>query len=186
MTLIEYHFIEGCKQGDASAQQQLYETYLPYLLTIVRRFGIQEQNIADLMQEIFVEIFLNIEKYDPSKGEFKYWVKVIAIRKTLKYLHKIRPTPLLNLSQIKQEEISIDQDFEELETAYIIKMISELPEQYRTVFNLHTIDGYSHKEISQQLGIQVVSSRSRLSRAKKMLRQKLLQYWKNNKLHGVF
>lgn len=176
----ENNLINGCKKADPIAQQALYEIYLPYLLAIIRRFGVAEGQLPDLVQEIFVQIFLSIHRFDPQRGTLKYWLKAIAIHQILKLLRQ-RTNVLrgaLNLEIVSETEVSIP--FSALEADYLIALIAELPLGYRTVFNLQVIDGYSHAEIGQMLNIDEATSRSQLARAKQLLRKKILQLQKDD------
>ena len=181
----EVIIIKQCQQDNPSAQKELYETYLPYVLTIVNRFGILHQDVADVIQEIFIEIFFSIRKYKVQKGEFKYWLKSIAIHKILKIQRKqkrFKETFIYETEKIaiaKTEDVEEEVDF--LDKELPVQLIRTLPDGYRTVLNLYMVDGFSHKEISKHLGINEATSRSQLTRAKKLLRKKLLGITKENR-----
>ncbi|MEM1122802.1 MAG: RNA polymerase sigma factor [Bacteroidota bacterium] len=178
----ESNLIKKCQQTDAQAQRQLYEQYLPYVLTIARRFGILEQDLADVIQEVFIEIFVHIGRFNAKKGAFKYWLKSIAINKILNTQRKqkrTKQTIIIDSEKIEQE--SVLADLKNMDNDLIIQLIQGLPDGYRTVFNLYVIDDLSHKEISEQLGIDVATSRSQLSRAKQLLRKQLLSIQKGNR-----
>lgn len=183
--LKESRIIRKCQSGNPDAQRELYELFLPYVLTIVRRFGILNQDEADVIQEIFIEIFVNIKKYDIQKGEFKFWLKSIAIHKVLNIQRKQKRTKQTLLFDSEKIENVETEDIVEkiihLDNELLVQLIQTLPEGYRTVFNLYVVDNFSHKEISQQLGIDVATSRSQLSRAKQFLRKKLLTIQKGNR-----
>lgn len=172
--------IAACQRADSVAQRTLYESYLPYVLTIVRRFGFAEQEVPDVIQEIFIEVFYNIKKYDAAKGEFKYWLKSIAIHKILKMLRQRKRTDTVHLDDFQCALTTDEIDLQEMDTEYLIRLIGELPDGYRTVFNLYVVDGYSHEEIASLLGIDAGSSRSQLSRAKQVLKKKIQQFHKGD------
>jgi RNA polymerase sigma-70 factor (ECF subfamily) len=149
---------------------------------IVRRFGILEQDLADVIQEIFIEVFVNIGRYNAKKGAFKFWLKSIVINKTMNIQRKqkrAQQTIVLDSEKIEKENISTE--FNHLDNDLLIQLIKTLPDGYRNVFNLYVIEDLSHQEISEQLGIDVVTSRSQLSRAKQLLRKKLLAIQKRNR-----
>mgnify|MGYP001801682792 CR=1 FL=1 len=129
--------------------------------------------MKDVMQEIYIEIFSSLSKFDPTKGEIKYWVKSIAIHKILNYQRK-KGLEWVDKEILPEYESYMPSVSEKYDAEYLLKLISFLPDGYRTVFNLSVVDGYSHKEIGQLLGISESSSRSQLSRAKKLLQEKLL------------
>ena len=171
--MTETQLIQACIHEDAKAQQILYEQYLPYLYGICRRFNIYNSEIRDLIQEIYIEVFLSLNSFDPQKGKLKYWIKSIAIHKILKRLRK-KEWVFAELHEQHSEPASWDLQIQHMEAEYILELIRELPRGYATIFNLHVIDGYSHKEISKMLKIKESSSRSQLARAKKQLQEKLL------------
>ncbi len=185
MELKEARIIKKCQNAHPDAERELYELYLPYVLTIVRRFGILTQDEPDVIQEIFIEVFLNINKYNVQKGAFKFWLKSIAIHKILNVQRKqkrVKQTLFFDSEKVDSVETeAMLQGLIHLDNEIVIKLIQTLPEGYRTVFNLYVVDEYSHKEISEQLGIDVVTSRSQLSRAKQLLRKKLLALQKGNR-----
>lgn len=167
-------------------QREIYESYLPYILTIVRRFGIHDHDEADVIQEIFIEVFVSIAKYDKRKGEFKWWLKSIAIHKILKIQRnqkQINQTLLYNTEKVDSSSSSEtqDKDLILLDVDLLLELIRNLPDGYRTVFNMYILDNYSHKEIGEKLGISEASSRSQLTRAKQLLRTKLYSINKRNR-----
>ncbi|MEM6634152.1 MAG: sigma-70 family RNA polymerase sigma factor [Bacteroidota bacterium] len=171
--MTEPQLIQACIQEDAKAQQILYQQYLPYLYGICRRFNIPNAEIKDLIQEIYIEVFLSLRSYNSSKGQLKYWIKSIAIHKILKLLRK-KKWVFDEWKEGSSEPIGWDLAIQQMDAEYILQLIWELPKGYATIFNLHVIDGYSHKEISSMLKIRESSSRSQLARARKLLQEKLL------------
>ena len=171
--MTEQELIRGCIREDNQSQKVLYQQYLPYIYGICRRFHIADIEIKDLIQEIYIEVFLSLKRFDPEKGILKSWLKTIAIRKILKQLRK-NTLSFRDLGPDTPEPVAWDEAMQQLDTAYILELIQDLPEGYRTLFNLYEIDGYSHKEISQMLNISESTSRSQLSRAKALLQEKLL------------
>jgi len=167
----ESQMLVGCLQGESWAHKSLYESYLPYMLTIVRRYGFRQSEEPDVIQEIFIEIFSNLERFDGQKGRLKTWMRTLAVRKVLN-IKRSRGRILFvdseeGIPEVESFDISI------FETSYILEAIQKLPEGYRTVFNMYEIDGYAHKEIAEMLHISVASSRSQLSRAKASLQKHL-------------
>ncbi|MEM8524773.1 MAG: sigma-70 family RNA polymerase sigma factor [Bacteroidota bacterium] len=177
----ESDIIRDCQRQKPKAQQQLYELYLPYVLGICRRFNVPRLEIKDLIQEVFIEVFLNIKSFESERGAFKNWLKIIAIRKLIKVIrhHKMEFQPLTNLEN--EDSIAEQIELDKLNADYLIHLIADLPRGYRTVFNLFIIDGYSHQEISEMLEISVSTSRSQLVRARQLLQQKIFKMQE----HGV-
>lgn len=177
----EISLIKKCQNAEQDAQRQLYESYLPYVLTIARRFGISNQEMPDLIQDIFIEVFSSIDNYNTNKGVFKYWLKSIAIHKILNAQRKQNRKREITMEHL-EETLSINyMNTTNLDTEFLINLIKELPDGYRQVFNLFVVDGLPHKEIGKRLGIDAGSSRSQLSRAKQLLKQKILAIQKGNK-----
>lgn len=165
--------IEGCLAGKGSAQQELYEHYLPYVLTIVRRFGVRDAERPDLIQEVFVDIFQGLTRFDARKGDMHQWVRGITVHKTIAHQKKQKRFRPEALSLTHQKSLVTQIDLQHLDAEYLLVLIDQLPVGYRTVFNLYVVEGYSHQEISEMLGISAVGSRSQLSRAKTLLRNML-------------
>ena len=166
--------IVGCIQGDGKSAQELYDAYLPYCIGILKRFGIPQQEWKDIIQDIFVAVLTSLKKYDEKKGSFKGWFKGVSINIILKRNRKHTSTQkqILRLDDYPNWNLA-ERAHHPYNEQYLMDLISALPDGYRVVFNLHAIDGYSHKQIAEFLGIKESSSRSRLARARKILQAKL-------------
>ena len=124
----------------------------------------------DNLQEAFITIFRKIGQFR-HKGSFEGWMKRIVINTVLQ---TYRQKNVLNLVEENYpEEVDVEVDENEISLEYLLKIIQELPERYRMVFNLYVLDGYSHKEISALLGIAEGTSKSNLSRARLILKDKI-------------
>ena len=167
--------LEGCLNKDAKSQRALVDKYASYLLITCKRYMNNDESAKDLVQDSFIKIFKNLEQYDANKGEFKSWITTLSIRLCLSKLRK-RNLEVLSMDS-DEDQILLSEDsrltLDSIETKYLIEMIKELPDGYREVFNLAAIDGYSHKEIAEHLGIKEEISRTRLARARKKLRTKI-------------
>ena len=135
-----------------------------------------ETKAQDILQETFIRIFKSFKTYDPEKGALSTWMRRIAVNCALKSLKK-KSLEVSNLSVLDYEEkYSVAPDvISKLSHDDLLNLVQNLPDGYRQVFNLSVIEGYSHKEIAVMLGIAAVSSRSNLSRAKQLLRKKILE-----------
>lgn len=175
--------IEQCKRGNQLKQKELYFMLLPYLRAVCSRYLRNTDLIKDVLQESFIDIFKNLEKYDSQKGAFHKWAVRITINATLKYNQRV------NLG--KQEEFLVDkhdiiqpsQALEKISDETLLNILKQMPKGNFEVFNLYVIDGYSHKEIARILNISESLSRKKLSRAKSWL-QHFLQN-KTNYIAGV-
>jgi len=163
-----------CIVGKAHAQQSLYEAFLPYIYTICRRYFIPEHYLKDMIQEIFSNMFLSLERYQETSGSFKTWLRSIAVYKIIDYKRKKKPQTLELLDYT--EQVSTDNDaLGALYLENLLKLISDMPDGYRVVINMFLIEGFSHKEIAEHLNITAETSRSQLSRAKKWLQNRINQ-----------
>ena len=173
--MITNNIISAAAENDKGARQQIYESYLGYVLTIIRRYGISSSDEVDMVQDIFIEIFVSIYRYDSNKGEFKPWLRAVSVNQILKRIKKSKRLEIVGLNQdndVKETSLQLG----EYDTEYIVREIAQLSKGYRTVFNMYEIDGYSHKEIANKLSITVQTSKSQLSRAKSILRDKLSKF----------
>lgn len=180
----ELGLIQGCLKGDRLAQRHLYETYAAKFLVICRRYLKEEKSAEDLMIESFMKIFERLPQYQ-GKGSFEGWMKRIVVTQALMKLrtqkHVFQEINLENESEYPDQPYLL----EHLEVEEILLLIQNLPEGYRTVFNLYAIEGYSHQEIGQLLGISEGTSKSQLNRARNTLKEKIFsQQAKENTTNG--
>ena len=158
----------------------LYKTYKKKLFSVCLKYCRSQIEAEDHLHDTFIEIFDKIKNYN-HKGSFEGWMKRIAIYKAIDKYKKQKNVELADyrLAEITEEvylENSHAIPFEEL-----IKFIQELPNQYRLVFNMYELDGYTHKEISSIIGISEGTSKSNLFRAKTGLKKRILAYIKNKR-----
>ena len=175
----ESQIIKGCQKKKKKSQYALVKKYSPVLMSLCRRYTPDEATAKDILQESFIRIFSNIDKYRPI-GSFEGWMKTITTRCALQWLSKN------NLHQELMQTEGIDESplqpevYEKIDAEDIIILIRELPMGFRTVFNLHVIEGYSHKEIAEMLHIEESTSRSQLGRARKLLQKKINSFTQKN------
>ena len=173
--LTTYEIIEGCKHKDALCQRALVDTYSGLIYVTCNRYLKNQESAKDMMQESLLRIFRNLDKYDSTKGTFSSWISTITIRLCLTALRN-NSISLIALEDVNPTELSYTIEshiLDKYDNETLIKLITELPDTYRTVFNLAAIDGYSHREIAQLLDIKITTSRARLSRAKNILKTKV-------------
>lgn len=166
--------IEGCKEGDPNAQEELYRTYAPRVMTTCRRYEHPSFGASDILQETFITVYKRISTYDPEKGSLEAWIKRIAINIALKLIRKRKiDYSDIEISEIDQVENESIQDVETIAEEIIMATIKDLPDGYRTVFNMYIIDGFTHAEIADYLQISVQTSKSQLFKAKREIRKKI-------------
>lgn len=165
--------IEKSKSGDLKAQQQLYKRLSAPMMGICFRYMKNEIDAEDVLLEGFYKVFSNLKKFNyENENAFFGWVKRIMVNEALMKLRKNKEIQILTINEDLDKEIDIS-PLEHLQTADLLKIIREIPLGYRTVFNLYEVEGYSHQEISDQLGISIGTSKSQLFKAKKLLREML-------------
>jgi RNA polymerase sigma factor (sigma-70 family) len=166
--------IDGCVRHDRKAQRLLYEKYSRFLLGVCMRYSADKAEAEDILQDSFLKIFFNIREYSGS-GSFMGWLRKIAVNTAITHYHKnLKYRYHVEIEEYMSAETGItsfEEDFYSSEELY--KVLNELPAGYRMVFNLYAIEGYKHKEIAEQLGIDTNTSKSQYSRAKSVIREKL-------------
>jgi RNA polymerase sigma-70 factor (ECF subfamily) len=156
------------------AQNELYAHYGHVWYSICLRYHKNSEEAKDALQNALIKIYSKIKQFDKSKGDFKSWsCKIVVnenlmlIRKNKNFLREFDDT--YDESILDSEETAIDI----LSAAELTKMVQQLPDGYRTIFNLYVIEGYSHEEIATMLNISKGTSKSQLFKAKKLLKRKL-------------
>ncbi|MFN7674766.1 RNA polymerase sigma factor [Flavobacterium sp.] len=162
--------INDCQKNDRKAQEQLYRLYSPKLFAVCLKYSRNYTEAQDNLQDGFLIIFKKIEQYS-FKGSFDGWLKRVMINHVLQQYRQETFLSLVKEDVPDDEEIEIDD--EDISLEYLLKIIQELPNQYRLVFNLYVLDGYSHQEIAEMLTINLGTSKSNLARAKMILREKI-------------
>lgn len=170
--LSEKQIIKGCRQGEKASQYELVKRYSAMLMAVCRRYARDEASAKDILQETFIRIFRNIEKYK-AIGSFEGWMKKIAVRCALTWLKKSHLKKETEFTDFVFEKKITPEVYDYLGVEEITKLVKELPQGYRVVFNLNVVEGFSHKEISEILGISESASRSQLVRARRMLQNKI-------------
>lgn len=170
-TYTEKEIIEGCIKGERKFQQALYELLSSKMFSVCLRYS-NEYNSAQgvLLQEGFVKVYRNIAKFR-SEGSFEGWVRRIFVNTAIEHFRKQVNLYALHDTDVKSYEYYDGNALEGLKHEDILKMIQKLSDGYRTVFNLYVIEGYSHKEIGDMMGISEGTSKSQLSRARYLLQK---------------
>ena len=165
--------INDCQNNDRKAQEQLYRLYSSKLFAVCLKYSRNYTEAQDNLQDGFLLIFNKIGLYS-FKGSFDGWLKRVMINHVLQ---QYRTQTFLNLvNEDVPDEAEIEIDDENISLDYLLKLIQELPDRYRLVFNLYVIDDYSHAEIAEMLSINIGTSKSNLSRARMILKEKIEQY----------
>lgn len=158
--------IAGCLQKDRKAQHLLFNRFARWGLTICRRYVGIEEKAQETMQDGFLRIFTKLDTYDPQRGELKAWMARIFVNCALTTTKKEAFNNSFSaLSDLNVEPVS-EEEFYAFDGEDLLKFLKPMPLGYKTVFNMYIMDGYSHKEIGQQLKISEITSRSQLRKAK--------------------
>lgn len=170
--MTEKELVKGCLQEKRKYQQELYRRYAGKMLVICLRYARHRMEAEDLLQDAFIKVYDNLAKFKFS-GSLEGWIRRIVINTSLKAYGK---------KSFQNEEIGLESTIERksdpsilasINEEELLKLVSRLPDGYRIVFNLYAIEGYSHKEIADLLGIKESTSRSQLVKARKMLQQQI-------------
>lgn len=164
------HLIEPCKKGDRKAQRELYQRSAPVLFGVCRRYLTRQEEAEEALGNTYLKIFTKLDTYT-GEGNFEGWLKKIAVRECLSYLRSHK-----NLFDLDWEGDLTAPDPYLDESTHLMHLIQALPLGYRTVFNLYAIEGYSHAEIAKNLGISEGTSKSQLSKARKLLQNQLPEF----------
>jgi len=173
--------LKRCSRGDLKAQEYLFKKYYGYVMSIALRFSSCRDNALEITNDSFLKIFRKIDSHQIDK-EFKAWIRRIVINTALDYYRKEKKYDVEISFEEALDEPEDESVLDKLNAEEIIKLINSLPMIYRYTFTLFEIEGFSHDEIAQQLGITASTSRSNLTRAKKMLRQMILTIYQYERI----
>ncbi|MFZ1677512.1 MAG: RNA polymerase sigma factor [Saprospiraceae bacterium] len=177
--MTQNEIIQGCKKGSEAAYRSLVDTYADRLMGICVRYLRDHQKAEDAVQETYIQVFRSIHQFDEDKPLIA-WMSKIAINCCLKELRKTQRLSFQETELVFEKLTALPEIDEKLKTEDILLMMDKLPDHYRVIFNMHMIEGYSHKEISSLLGIQESLSRTKLTRARKMLQENFLIHYKKS------
>jgi RNA polymerase sigma-70 factor (ECF subfamily) len=168
----ENDLIEGCVNRDPKMQRLLYERFSSKMYGVCLRYSENTEDANDVMQEGFIKVYQNIGKFR-GEGSFEGWIRRIFIHTSIEHYRK--KVKLFNVTEVSENTIEDDKlnVLDSLATKDILKIVGELTPGYKTVFNMHVVEGYSHKEIAQILDITEGTSKSQLARAKGVLKKKI-------------
>lgn len=169
----EEELVKGCLKRDRNAQKQLYDAYSGKMYSICFRYVKNSMEAEDVLVTAFTKIFDKIDQFK-AEGSFEGWIRRIMVNEALSSIRKNKTMYVETDLEAADRQPDYDQLGDHLEAEDLINLIQELPPGYRVVFNMYAIDGYSHKEIAEELGISENTSKSQLSRARVFL-QKLLR-----------
>lgn len=173
--MTEEAMLRGCIRNVAVAQQELYYTYSPRMLSLCYRYAKNREDAEDMLQEGFIKVFTQIKQFQ-NRGALEGWIRKIIVHTCINNLKKNKKftesVDLIHASGVYIREETIPSI---VQAKQVVECIRLLPIGYRTVLNLYAIEGYSHREIATMLDIEESTSRSQYTRAKAMLEDILLK-----------
>ena len=180
MQIREQELIKSSIRGDADARRALYDRYVQYLSAVCSRYITGRDDVKDILQEAFIKIFRSLDGFEwRGEGSLKSWMTRIVVNECLKFLRDNRKQNIFVTTAQLPDVPDEDDDgvsVEDVPPEAVHSMIRELPDGYRTVFNLFAIEGRSHREIAEMLGISEATSASQFHRAKKILAKRIREY----------
>jgi RNA polymerase sigma factor (sigma-70 family) len=161
--------VADCLKQKPDAQKQLYEHFAPSMLGVCFRYTKSIKDAEDVLQEGFIKVYKHLNQYK-YEGEPGAWIRKIMVNTALTYLKKNRKYQYdLSFKDVTLHPVSVDDPAVTLQTKELADLIRQLPTGFQTIFNLHAIEGYSHVEIADMLGITDGTSRSQYARARALL-----------------
>lgn len=172
----EKKLIAACLKADPKAQRQLYEQFAPGMMAVCFRYTGNYEVAQDLLQDGFVKVYAKLDTFK-GEGAFGGWVRRVFVSTCLEYLRQ--KTVLHNSIELSELEKAVD-DYNadivgDITVKELMECVSALPDNYRTVFNMFAIEGYSHAEIAEMLEINENTSRSQFMRARNLLQKNIAQ-----------
>ena len=166
--------VESCKKGDRGAQKSLYERLSPRMFAVCLRYsGSDRQQAEDWLQDGFVTLFSKLDSYK-GEGAFEGWARKIFVNTALMDLRKkdaLKDSG--ELDEVRGMMSDIPSQTEDIGYKELMALLAAMPAGFRTVFNMYVVEGYSHKEITEALGISEVTSRSQLARARTWMQERI-------------
>jgi RNA polymerase sigma factor (sigma-70 family) len=164
--------MEGCKAGDRKMQELLYRQTSSKMLAVCMRYAKDRMEAEDVLQMGYIKIFQKIKEYR-GDGSFEGWIRRVMVNTAIEsYRKSLRSLKVVEIDEA-YEQPSTGFDFGTLGMQDLMKVIQKLADGYRMVFNMYVIEGYSHKEIAETLGISEGASKSQLSRARAILKEEI-------------
>lgn len=170
--MTEQELISACLRKERRAQQALYDRFSPTMYGVARRYLRRTEDAEDILIEAFIKVFRNLDSFN-NQGSFEGWIRRIVVNECLMFLRKNYALKNFNEINERLDEPAPSRFDKELEAQDILSLLDELPDGYRTVFNLYVLEGYKHREIAEELGVSINTSKSQLILARRRLQELL-------------
>lgn len=172
-THTEKQLIQDALKGNRNSYKTLYDKYAPVMMTVCRRYAKNQQEAEDFLQDGFLKVFKNLHQFQFS-GSFEGWIRRIMVNTALKAVtKKSYKNEYVGIEDYQHEPVEAEV-ISKLNAEEILKLVNDMAEGYRIVFNMYVIEGYSHKEIAEHLNVEESTSRSQLVKARRWLQEKIL------------
>jgi RNA polymerase sigma factor (sigma-70 family) len=171
----ESDLIVGCLEGNRRMQEELYRRFSPRMYAVCLRYAGNAEEAEDILQEGFIKVFKKLDSFR-REGSFEGWIRRIFVNTAIEHFRRKRylmPVTEKEENTIEGKYLSV---LDDLAARDIMALVQELSPGYRTVFNMYVVEGYTHKEIADMLGISEGTSKSQLSRAKVILQGMVKQF----------
>jgi RNA polymerase sigma factor (sigma-70 family) len=175
LNISESDLIQGCIAGNRRMQEQLYQRFSSRMYAVCLRYAGNAEEAEDILQEGFIKIFKKLDSFR-SEGSFEGWIRRIFVNTAIEHFRRkryLQPVTEKEENTIEGKYLSV---LDELAEQDILSLVQDLSPGYRTVFNMYVVEGYTHKEIADLLGISEGTSKSQLSRAKVILQELVKKY----------
>ena len=176
MLLTEVEMIKGCIDGNRICQRELYDRFASKMLGVCMRYAKDRAEAEDMLQEGFIKVFKNIANFR-DEGSFEGWIRRIMIFTAINLFNQRKRKFKESLDNELYDIAIDDQVIEKIAAKEIVALVQQMPEGYRTIFNLYAIEGYTHREIGELMNIAEGTSKSQYSRAKQYMQQALTKHY---------
>jgi RNA polymerase sigma-70 factor (ECF subfamily) len=177
----ESDLINGCLQGDRRMQEELYRRFSPRMYAVCLRYAGSAEEAEDILQEGFIKVFKKMESYR-GDGSFEGWIRRIFVNTAIEHFRRkryLQPVTEKEENTLEGNYLSV---LDELAERDILALVQQLSPGYRTVFNMYVVEGYTHKEIGDIMGISEGTSKSQLSRAKVILQEMVKKFLEEKRI----
>jgi RNA polymerase sigma factor (sigma-70 family) len=173
------NIISQCAAGESKAQEKLYHLFAPKMFGVCLRYAKDYNEAEDNLQDGFVKVFTNIKNFR-HEGSLEGWVRRIMVNVSLEKFRKHRSLfPVEDMGVYESNQFA-DEILDKITSEELLSLIQQLSPRYRMVFNLYVIEGYNHQQISEEMGINIGTSKSNLARAREVLKHKVNKLYNEN------
>jgi RNA polymerase sigma-70 factor (ECF subfamily) len=174
--MVERDIIDGCLRNDARSQEMLYQTFSGLMFAVCQRYSRDDSEAKDLLQEGFLKVFRNLHSFK-NKAPLGAWVRRVMVHTCINHINHEDANRFVPLSEDLPDNSLLPDGFSSISFMDFVWLMRHLDPGYRTVFNLHVFEGYSHEEIAYIMRISVGTSKSQLFWARKKLRILFIKHY---------